>query len=151
MSAAVAAAMIEKVSVGDGVSFAKTLGEPDISGFAGITGDFAPNHVNEEYMRKSPFGGRIAHGVLVLGLASTASWMFATRHQLPGASLGYDRVRFLKAVRIGDTVTIDYRVVATEPERGRIRSRIVGTNQRGEEVLSAEHIIKVIPNDNEQH
>jgi acyl dehydratase len=147
----IARTMIASVKVGDGVRFSKTLGESDIYAFAGITGDFAPNHVNEEYMRRSPFGGRIAHGVLVLGLASTASWMFASRHQLPGASLGYDKVRFLKAVRIGDTITIDYSVVSMEPERSRIRSRIVGTNQHGEEVLAAEHIIKVIPNDNEKH
>ena len=55
------------VQVGDQVSFSKTVGETDVYLFAGITGDFAGNHVNEEYMKRSHYGGRIAHGVLLVG------------------------------------------------------------------------------------
>jgi hypothetical protein len=61
------------VKPGDSVSFAKTVGETDIYLFAGITGDFAVNHVNEQYMARSKYGRRIAHGVLMLGFASTCS------------------------------------------------------------------------------
>ena len=50
------------VSVGDQVSFSKTVGEYDVYGFAGITGDFSGNHVDEEFMRRSVYGRRIAHG-----------------------------------------------------------------------------------------
>ena len=63
------------VKPGDSVTFAKTVGETDIYLFAGITGDFAVNHVNEQYMARSKYGRRIAHGVLVLGFASTCSSM----------------------------------------------------------------------------
>jgi acyl dehydratase len=59
--------------------------------FAGITGDFAPVHVNEEYMKRTRFEGRIAHGILILGLASIASSQSAARASIPGVSAGYDR------------------------------------------------------------
>ena len=52
------------VDIGDSVSFSKTVGESDVYLFAGITGDLAPNHVDEEYMKRSSYGGRIAHGAL---------------------------------------------------------------------------------------
>jgi acyl dehydratase len=55
------------VNIGDSVSFSKTVGESDVYLFAGITGDLAPNHVNEEYMKKSSYGRRMAHGALLIG------------------------------------------------------------------------------------
>ena len=55
------------VSVGDATQFSKTVGETDVTLFAGITGDLSPNHVNEAYMLGSPYGGRIAHGALLVG------------------------------------------------------------------------------------
>ena len=60
------------VSVGEQLTFSKTISDYDVYGFAGITGDFARNHVNEEYMSKhSPYGRRIAHGLLSLCMSST--------------------------------------------------------------------------------
>src|SRR5215471_7917604 len=61
------------LKVGDTVTFAKTVGETDIYLFAGITGDFSVNHVNEQYMAHSKFGRRIAHGALIVGYMSTCS------------------------------------------------------------------------------
>jgi len=60
------------VDVGDSVSFSKTVGESDVYLFAGITGDLAPNHVDEEYMKRSSYGARIAHGARLIGYMSTA-------------------------------------------------------------------------------
>ena len=54
------------VKVGDGSRFSKTVGEYDVYGFAGITGDFSPNHVDKAYMEKSSYGRLQAHGTLVL-------------------------------------------------------------------------------------
>ena len=51
-------------AVGTTVTFSKTVGESDVYLMAGITGDFSPNHVNEEYMNGTRYGRRIAHGVL---------------------------------------------------------------------------------------
>ncbi|WP_425547556.1 MaoC/PaaZ C-terminal domain-containing protein [Actinomadura vinacea] len=51
--------------VGDEVTFSKTVAESDVYLFAGVTGDLAPNHVDAEYMAGTPYGRRVAHGVLV--------------------------------------------------------------------------------------
>ncbi len=108
------------VSVGDATSFSKTVGEFDVYGFAGITGDFAPNHVNKAYMEKSGYGRLIAHGALLVGYMSTASTQMAMHSRadtsVTGVSLGYDRMRFLAPVYFGDTITVDYRIVAIDPD-----------------------------------
>jgi len=135
------------VRIGDTFTFSKTVGESDIYLFAGISGDFFANHVDEEYMKKTPFGHRIAHGVLILALAATASSMVSTRSlersdRYAPVSLGYDRVRFLKPVFIGDTVTIRYTIEALDPERSRSRARIEAVNQDGVLVMAAAHIMK---------
>jgi 3-hydroxybutyryl-CoA dehydratase len=100
-------------------------------------------------MKRTRFEGRIAHGVLILGLASTASSQFAARANIPGVSAGYDRVRFLGPVRFGDTIRIDYTLRRKDAERARLYCEVKGINQRNESVLSAEHVIKVIPNGND--
>ena len=84
------------LAVGDQVRFSKTVSESDVYLFAGITGDLAPNHVDEEYMRGTPYGRRIAHGALLIGFMSTASTMMVERHgglmdEETPVSLGYDR------------------------------------------------------------
>ncbi|MCS6878020.1 MAG: MaoC family dehydratase [Geminicoccaceae bacterium] len=134
------------VRIGDCVRFRKTVSESDVYLFAGITGDLAPNHVDEETMRRSVYGRRIAHGALVVGFMSTCSTRMIERAPpLPDAtpvSLGYDRIRFLAPVFIGDTLELTYRIVALEPERRRSRARIEVTNQAGTLVAVAEHILK---------
>lgn len=135
------------VRVGDEVSFAKTVGESDVYLFAGITGDFAGNHVNEVFMRRSAYGRRIAHGVLVVGFMSTCSTMMIDRAGGPNAeetpvSLGYDRIRFLGPVFIGDTVTVTYRIAEIDPERRRSRAEIEARNQDDELIAVAQHILK---------
>ena len=122
------------VSVGDSVSFSKTVGESDVYLFAGITGDLAPNHVDEAFMKKTRYGRRIAHGALLIGFMSTASTMMVERggfgdgEETP-VSLGYDRIRFLGPVFIGDTITVTYTIEEVDLERRRSRSAIRITNQ----------------------
>ena len=139
------------VVIGDSASFTKTVGESDIYGFAGITGDFAAPHVNEAFMQKSQYGTRVAHGALLVGFMSTASAMVATRviearDDLTPMSIGYDRVRFIEAVKIGDTITVKYEIKELEPDRNRSRAAVTATNQRGETVGVAEHIMKWLVN-----
>lgn len=134
------------VAVGETVSFSKTVGETDIYLFAGITGDFAANHVNEEYMKKSRYGKRIAHGALMVGYMSTASTLMIDRAVRQGidatpVSLGYDRVRFIGPVFINDTITVTYSITDIERERDRTRAKVEVTNQSGETVAVAEHIL----------
>jgi 3-hydroxybutyryl-CoA dehydratase len=132
------------VEVGEMVSFSKTIGESDVLLFAGITGDFARHHIDEAFMSESPFGGRIAHGVLILGLASTTSTAIADRIGRQTVSYGYDKVRFTAPVRIGDTITIDYTIASIDVAAGRIRSDIRGYRQDGQLCLAAAHILAVV-------
>lgn len=136
------------VEIGDGAKFSKTVSESDVYMFAGITGDFSPNHVNEPYMEKSKFGKLMAHGALLVGFMSTAS-SAAIAHcrdsdETP-VSLGYDRIRFVAPVFLGDTVTVDYRFVSIDMERKRTKANIVVTNQNGKTVGVAKHVLKWIP------
>ena len=135
------------VAVGDSVSFSKTVGESDVYGFAGITGDLAAEHVNDQYMKGSAYGQRIAHGVLLMGYMSTTSTMMIDRSESASSdetavSLGYDRVRFIAPVFIGDTVTVNYQIKETDAERRRSRSDVTVINQHGDTVAVAEHILK---------
>src|SRR5207244_13448390 len=139
------------VKVGDRVSFAKTVGETDIYLFAGITGDFSVNHVNEQYMARTKFGRRIAHGVLMIGYMSTCSTMMIdkcqglTRDETP-VSLGYDRVRFLAPVFIGDTVTLTYTIAEVDSQKGQSLADIGVVNQDGVLVAVARHILRWVRN-----
>ena len=139
-----------KDSVGQEVTCAKTVSESDVLLFAGITGDFSPNHVNEEAMRNTAYGGRIAHGALLVGYMSRASSMIAEQctalmqSHFP-VSLGYDRVRFLKGVRIGDTLRIEYRITEIEETKARTLATVTMTNQRDEIVAIAVHLMSWLP------
>jgi 3-hydroxybutyryl-CoA dehydratase len=133
------------------VTFSKTVGESDVYLFAGITGDLSPNHVNEEAMRQTVYGARIAHGALLIGYMSAASTLIVMKGLSLGpnsnaVSLGYDRVRFLKAVLIGDTITVTYALAAIDEERRRTEAKVEVRNQHGELVAAATHIMKWVPN-----
>lgn len=132
-------------------SITKTVGESDVYLFAGITGDLSPNHVDEETMRATRYGGRIAHGALIVGFMSAASTRMIESHadrlphgELP-VSLGYDRIRFLKGVRIGDTITVHYSIAEADPAARRTKSDIRVTDQHGDPVAVATHVMKWLP------
>jgi 3-hydroxybutyryl-CoA dehydratase len=131
-----------ELAVGETVTFRKTVGESDVYLFAGITGDLAPNHVDEVYMGQTRYGHRIAHGVLILGYSSTASTVLLARFNLEGVSYGYDRVRFTAPVFLGDTVTVTYRVA--EINSAKINSEITITRQDGTICLVATHILTLL-------
>ena len=138
------------VAVGDKVTFSKTVSESDVYLFAGITGDLAPNHVDEEYMKRSGYGRRIAHGALVVGFMSTASSMAiinsrSSSEETP-VSLGYDRIRFLAPVYFGDTVTVQYEIVAIDEQRRRSVADMRVINQSAELVAVGQHILKWVAN-----
>jgi acyl dehydratase len=138
------------VAVGDHATFSKTVAESDVYLFAGITGDFAPNHVNKAFMEKSSYGRLIAHGALLVGFMSAASTLAvgaarASADEVP-VSLGYDRIRFLAPVFFGDTITVDYRITAIDLERRRATSDIQVTKQDGTLVAVATHVLKWVKN-----
>lgn len=140
------------IEPGESASFTKTVTERDLLLTAEITGDHDPLHVDEAYAATTAYGRRIAHGALVLGLLSTTASAIAHRAIAAGAegvpvSLGYDRVRFLRPVFIGDTLTARYVVESIDAARGRAESACEVVNQTGETCLSARHILKWVPPD----
>lgn len=138
------------LEIGEHAEFSKTIGEADLVLFSGLTGDFDPIHVNEEYARTTAFGRRIAHGALIMGLLSTTSSMISRRSVARGAkgvpvSLGYDKIRFLQPVFINDTITARYTVEEIDGDAGRSRSKVEIVNQAGELCLVGTHIMKWVP------
>jgi len=137
-------AALDALSVGKVVTVRKTVSETDIYLFAGISGDFHPNHVDEEYMRGTTYGRRVAHGALLVAFMSAASTKMALG--LPGTivSYGYDRVRFPRPAFIGDTVTVTYEIIEQDVAARKAFARVTCTNQHGEVVAAATHILKVV-------
>ena len=133
-----------KAKVGDTVSFAKTITETDVYLFAGITGDFYQIHINKEYASKTPMGKQIAHGVLALGLASTVATLIQQKYDYgtPAVLYGYDKLRFIKPVYFGDTLTAQQTVAEVDHAGGKMISKVEIFNQREEIVLAAQCIQK---------
>jgi 3-hydroxybutyryl-CoA dehydratase len=129
---------IKELKIGDTAEFSKTVSESDIYLFAGITGDFNPAHINEEYAKKTFFKTRIAHGMLAAGFISTT---IGTK--LPGTGSIYIKqtLSFLAPVRIGDTVTARVEVIEIMEEKKRVRLKTVCVNQEGTQVLDGEAIV----------
>ncbi|WP_163264048.1 MaoC/PaaZ C-terminal domain-containing protein [Chelativorans alearense] len=123
----------------------RTITETDFVVHAGHTGDFFPHHMDAEFMKSTPFGQRIAHGTMVfsIGVGLTASVINPVAF-----SYGYDRLRFVRPVFIGDTIRTRTTIVEKhdDPKRtdaGRVIERCEVMNQRDEVVLAADHIYVV--------
>ncbi len=123
---------INEMKVGDSASFTKTVTEADVYGFAGVTGDFNPAHINESYAKQTPFKTRIAHGMLGAGFISAVLGI-----QLPGPGTIYlgQELKFTKPVLFGDTITATCTVKEMNIEKNRVILDTVCTNQDGDVVI----------------
>ncbi len=135
---------IDDIEVGLSTRFSKTVSESDVYLFAGITGDLDPNHVDEEYCKRTSLGHRVAHGALIVGYMSAASTRILEDFERPMVSVGYDRIRFIKPVYLGDTINIEYVITSLDRERERIISKVEVKNQQGELVCVADHIMQLV-------
>ena len=106
----------EDLSLGMTETHAKTVRSSDVVGFAEITGDRNPIHLSEHFAAKTPFKGRIAHGLYT---ASLISAVIGTRLPGPGAIYISQTLRFLAPVKIGDTVDAMVEVVDLNDQRQR--------------------------------
>ncbi|TNJ42181.1 MaoC family dehydratase N-terminal domain-containing protein [Tamlana fucoidanivorans] len=120
----------------------RTITESDFVTHAGHTGDFFPHHMDAEWCKTQPFKQRIAHGTLTF---SVGIGMTATEINPEAFSKGYDRLRFIKPVYIGDTirvaVTISEKKESKRPELGQINEHVEIFNQNDELVLVCDHIL----------
>jgi 3-hydroxybutyryl-CoA dehydratase len=127
-------------AVGEQATFAKTITEADINAYANLTGDFNPLHIDEEYAQTTRFGGRIAHGMLIVGLVST---VLGTKLPGPGAIYVSQQIKFLNPVRIGDTITAVVEVKSYQVEKRLLSLRTDCYNQGGDHILSGEATLKI--------
>lgn len=127
-------------------SIGRTITETDIVVHAGQTGDFFPHHMDAEWCKTQPFGARMAHGTLVL---SVSVGMLAGEINELAMSYGYDKVRFIAPVYIGDTITSKAEIIAKRehakrPEEfGMVDEQVSVINQKGETVIAFTHLYLV--------
>ena len=117
---------------------ARTVTEADIVQFAGLSGDYNPLHVNEEYCKTTLFGSRVAHGPLVYAIAAGLLFQLHLYDDTLIAFLGFEDLRFTKPVKPGDTIHARVKVLekleTSKPDRGVMKRQLLVINQRGETV-----------------
>jgi acyl dehydratase len=129
-----------RFALGQSASVTRTISAADIETYARLIGDFNPLHVDEAFAAQSRFGGIIAHGMLTAGLISAVLGM-----HLPGPGGVYlsQSLKFLRPVRVDDTITSTVEVVSFDERRRRLTLRTACTNQRGEVVVEGEAVVLV--------
>ena len=122
----------------------RTITETDIVIHAGQTGDFFPHHMDAEWCKTQPFKQRIAHGTLIF---SIAIGLTASVINEVAITYGYERLRFLKPVFIGDTIKVKVAIKEKKdykkPGYGLITELVEAFNQHNELVMICEHILLV--------
>ncbi|WP_428911712.1 MaoC family dehydratase [Niallia sp. Krafla_26] len=128
----------EDIQIGDTANFSKTISEFDIYQFAGLTGDFNPMHINEEFASKTFFEDRIAHGLLTGSFISTVLGM-----KLPGPNSIYlsQSFTFTAPVKIGDTINATVKVIDKQDDKKFIRLKTEVWNQLNEKVVDGEALV----------
>ena len=121
------------------VTRGRTITEADVVMFAGLSGDMHPQHVDARWALDSPFGERIAHGLLVLSYA--AGLVPFDPERVVALRKVRDAV-FKRPVRLGDTISVDGRIAAVAPETGLVAIALDVRNQEDRTVLRA--VVEVI-------
>lgn len=129
----------DDLRIGMRESYRKEVKSSDVVGFAQISGDRNPIHLSEHFAAKTPFGGRIAHGLYT---ASLISAVIGTRLPGPGAIYMSQTLKFLAPVRIGDTVEASVEIVELS-EKGN-RAKLACLCRVGNTVvLEGEALVKI--------
>jgi 3-hydroxybutyryl-CoA dehydratase len=128
-----------ELAVGMTVSIQNTVSEQDVIDFARVSGDHNPLHMDEEYAKTTQFGGRIAHGALS---ASYISAVLGNDLPGPGAVFLELNLKFVRPVRIGDTVTSTAEVIEMVERGYRVKLAVKG-EVNGKTVMRGEAVIMV--------
>jgi len=120
----------------------RTIGEAHFLLFAGLTGDNHPIHYDEEYARQTRFGGRVAHGLLVMATTVLGGSPLSPRLERAMIAFAEQGCRFVRPVLVNDTLHTEFEVTGLERkgERGLLRLSVKAVNQRGEVVLEGHHL-----------
>lgn len=131
---------IDKLQIGDSAEFSKTVTEADIYGFASITGDFNPIHIDESYAQKSIFKSPIAHGILSAGFISAV-----IGNKLPGPGTVYlkQELNFRFPIHIGDTITARVEIIDVDVAAQVVTLLTTCRNQNEVVVLDGQALVKL--------
>ncbi|MGM0437311.1 MAG: MaoC family dehydratase [Bacillota bacterium] len=129
---------IEEMEIGEKATFSKTITEVDVVNYAGVTGDFNPAHINEEYAKDTMFEGRIAHGMLGAGLIST---VLGTKLPGPGAIYVKQELNFTAPVKFNDTIKAIAEVAEKNEEKNRVIMKTICVNQNDKVVIKGEAVL----------
>jgi 3-hydroxybutyryl-CoA dehydratase len=134
---------LDKLKVGQSLpELRKRVTQENINLYARASGDYNPIHIDEEFARKTPAGGTIAHGMLILAYASQVMTEAFGKSWLTG---GRFNVRFKAPARPGDTITVEAKIrnVQSDIEQTTVRCDVLCSNQKGETVISGEAVVRV--------
>lgn len=130
----------DEINIGDTSSYNRTVTQSDIKGFADVSGDDNPIHLSEEFAKQTQFGSTIAHGMLT---ASYISTILGTQYPGQGTIfMGINNLRFLGAVKPGDTLTTTLTVASKHASKPVVTFDCETVNQNGNRVLTAEATVK---------
>jgi len=131
---------IETMYVGQVYEVKKTVTDEMIKMFAEATGDKNPVHLDDEFAKNSIFGGRIAHGILSLGIVSAVLGM-----EFPGAGTIYlmQNAKFKRPVYVGEEVTVRLTVKEIDREKRRVLLETLVVKPNGENAIEGEALVKV--------
>ena len=134
----------DQFSVGDVfVCQARTVTEADTVNFAGISGDFNPLHTDEEFGKTTPFGSRIAHGMLVAAIATGQANQLGV-FEGTTIALMQQTLKYTGAVKFGDTVHLELKVAekkeSSKPDRGVVTFDATVLNQQSKAVIEGQWV-----------
>ncbi len=129
----------DEIEMGDEASLQRRLDESDIQLFALVSGDVNPAHVDSEFAAQDGFHEVIAHGMWGGGLISA---VLGTELPGPGAIYLSQSLRFIRPVRLGDSITASVKVIRKEESGHRLTFDCRCSNQNGEDVILGEAVVK---------
>ena len=135
----------DEFSLGEKMVFAPTtVTETHITFFAGLSGDLNPLHVNEEFAKKTMFGGRVAHGMLTASIMSGPVGMLLAGTSMALLSVSF---KFTSPVKAGDTIHVEAEVLEKRPSKkyrgGVVKLGMLCKNQREETVAEGDMVLLV--------
>ena len=128
----------EEIAIGDNASLSRTLTTQDIQLFAAVSGDVNPTHVDPEYANGTQLHGVVAHGMWGAALISA---VLGTAYPGPGTVYVGQNLRFLKPVRVGDTLQVAVTVAAKDPATRQVTLDCLCTDQQGERVITGTAVV----------
>jgi acyl dehydratase len=138
----------DQFNVGDVfVCQARTVTEADTVNFAGVSGDYNPLHTDDEFGKTTPFGSRIAHGVLALAIATGQANQLGI-FEGTTIALMTQAVKYTGAVRFGDTIHLELQVAekkeSSKPDRGVVTFDATVLNQQGKTVIEGQWVLLMV-------